>query len=1698
MPLNTDLNVSPYFDDYDPSKNYYKVLFQPGVAVQVRELNQLSTLLQAQIERFGDNIFRRGTIVSGCNFSFFSNFSYVKILDNTNDGQPISAGLFKNAIVKGSITGLSAYVVETASGFVATDPNLNTLFVRYTNSGSNTNSTAFVNNEILTITDNLNSIRNVPILTGGSQFSNNDLPVFVSAITIANTTGGNSFVNSSAGACTFVVGTTVTGSVSNAHLVITGVDTTTNASAIILNIKPQITDLQVTPVNTNLWMLQTGENISVTNGVQTANVTAIIGSGTQGTVITDSSGIVDDIALTSGGSGYYVAPYATIASATGSLLTLALQAENFIAQVNVATVTDSTGFGYAFGVTEGVIFQKGFFLRVNPQLIIVDKYDNQPDQVSVGFSTTESIVNSAIDNSLYDNATGEPNFTAPGADRLQLTPTLVVQDKQTADANDQFYSIVSFSGGSPYLQNRQTQYNQIEQEMARRTFDSSGNYVLDPYYINTQSANTLTIEGNNVSGTFTTIIDPGSAYIEGYKVETQYNFYQPISKGTDTSTVNNAVILNYGNYIRINNVGGMFVFNSGDIVTLYDTAKNFLGTSSVFTGSLTPSGTVLGTARIRSFVYESGSDVGTPGAVYRLYLFDINMASGGNFRNVRSVYYNNAGLSITAVGDAITVTDPTTGNQITQLVNQSGNSQLVFSSGQSALKNANNVTYSYRTVRTATANTSGIITITAPEGVFPYGNSTVLSAGQEQDIIIVPTANARAASNLAGSIAVTSSSNVVTGTSTTFTSSISVGDYIGLWSNSTNTSVKRITGIANDISLSIDSNAGFTNATANVVAMFPQNIPIAISSRNARTANTNNNGSVLTVYVGTNLANATTVDTAFNIQVANAQPVTKVVNRDVFVRLSLANVGIDGVGGTANTTGPWLLGVPDIFRLKAVYRGTTNSVSNTNTDITGNFFVDHNQNQDYYNVGYLYQTPTSNLVLDSSTWLLVQFDCFTKGSNGYFDVKSYTVDDTRTLGNLSSTGTYINTLEIPEFYSSDSQYFDLRDCFDFRPVSANSAALSVVSSTSTINPQLPSNAAMFGNTADITNDKKFPVPTSTLYSTLEYYKGRVDTIVVNSNNNFKVVKGIPGSNSAPSAPESSIAIGQLVVPPYPSLPTKLSFDVVSIADKKIANEKNLYQRQIAYTIQVPSTNASVFAPQPRGYTMEQIGRLERRIQNLEYIQNLNSLESAVSNQVIPSSANTQQNRFKFGFFVDAFQDQNFSDITNPQYNATIVDGNLTAKKSQINLPLEFGANSNPANKIAILPYQDYSVIQQLNATDGPVPVVNSTPVVVPTVPTQTRVCVPVQSINNQYDTSGNIVEVTSFTFSTTDGPADIYFDLLPNPDKVEVYQNSVSNFLWTAQSPIVSTTSAVLLSSGERANLTANGALAGIAYRGNNGWSIQNRPDYTPYPGSSANGFIVDAGRLSWTHIADNGQYYQIVVRKKSTNYSYYICFPTDANSVVSNTIQTQLAPTIYNGTVVSVDPNHFTIFNPDVPKVPNDMGFFISTSGGARFYAGTYTNPADLPPTGSMADMRFTVVAVGLKPSTSHQFVFDNSNDTGFCIQNNGDRGTLTTGSDGTLTFDYYYASQISRAFSNTYGIADINGYNIMQYYHDIVYKLVGVKQFTIQNVDNTSQANSMVTIAELDGSLPIANAVSGVVTPSPVVGGGKGPGPGTHTNDL
>lgn len=78
--MSLNLNSAPYYDDFDANKNYQRVLFKPGVAVQARELTQLQTILSDQLGQLSSYTLKDGAIISGCE-ERISSIRYIKITD---------------------------------------------------------------------------------------------------------------------------------------------------------------------------------------------------------------------------------------------------------------------------------------------------------------------------------------------------------------------------------------------------------------------------------------------------------------------------------------------------------------------------------------------------------------------------------------------------------------------------------------------------------------------------------------------------------------------------------------------------------------------------------------------------------------------------------------------------------------------------------------------------------------------------------------------------------------------------------------------------------------------------------------------------------------------------------------------------------------------------------------------------------------------------------------------------------------------------------------------------------------------------------------------------------------------------------------------------------------------------------------------------------------------------------------------------------------------------------------------------------------------------------------------------------------------------------------------------------------------------------------------------------------------------------
>jgi len=128
--MTINFNISPYYDDYEDERNFHRILFKPAVAVQARELTQLQTILQKQVERFGKHIFKEGAMVIPGQVSLDLEVAYVRM-----SGTIINASSIEDLIGDQLWGGTSDVVVRVVAVTSTAGPDPNTLIVKYTTSG---------------------------------------------------------------------------------------------------------------------------------------------------------------------------------------------------------------------------------------------------------------------------------------------------------------------------------------------------------------------------------------------------------------------------------------------------------------------------------------------------------------------------------------------------------------------------------------------------------------------------------------------------------------------------------------------------------------------------------------------------------------------------------------------------------------------------------------------------------------------------------------------------------------------------------------------------------------------------------------------------------------------------------------------------------------------------------------------------------------------------------------------------------------------------------------------------------------------------------------------------------------------------------------------------------------------------------------------------------------------------------------------------------------------------------------------------------------------------------------------------------------------------------------------------------------------------------------------------------------------------
>ena len=251
--------------------------------------------------------------------------------------------------------------------------------------------------------------------------------------------------------------------------------------------------------------------------------------------------------------------------------------------IPVTQTLSTVGYGALAYVNDGIYFINGRFVVVNTQAIVISKYTDitaSENQISVGFLITDTIVTPEEDSSLYDNAIGSSNESAPGATRYVMDVKLVLKSSITNDQLKDFVQIIQVVTGEASQPVQLTDYSQLFLDIfARRTYDESGDYIVDDFLLDIQEH--LNDGSNN--GRFSLLeggdadlvslkLDPGKAYVRGYEVAIPDYTLKSTSKARTTENIEDIFISNaFDSYVYVTFTGANVfpvLFTRGTTVNL--------------------------------------------------------------------------------------------------------------------------------------------------------------------------------------------------------------------------------------------------------------------------------------------------------------------------------------------------------------------------------------------------------------------------------------------------------------------------------------------------------------------------------------------------------------------------------------------------------------------------------------------------------------------------------------------------------------------------------------------------------------------------------------------------------------------------------------------------------------------------------------------------------------------------------------------------------------------------------------------------------------------------------------------------------------------------------------------------------------------------------------------------------------------------
>ncbi len=998
----------------------------------------------------------------------------------------------------------------------------------------------------------------------------------------------------------------------------------------------------------------------------------------------------------------------------------------------VTTVRNATDYiGSVVYINPGVYFIRGFFVEVPYQKLILDQYSNTPSY-KIGLIVNESIITADDDETLYDNAIGASNYVSPGADRLQITATLSKQSIFVTE-DSVFIELLRLENGKEVKLVNNSVYSELERNLARRTYDESGNYAVIPFstkirealfdgendgvYYPNELSNGITIlardpnidETEHVNGNdyYVAQVSGGKAYVKGFEIDSKINQYKLVEKPRKINSLQNqGAYLNVGSYFRLGSVIRHSV-SFGQWVDIRDSNNVVIGQCRSF-----------GLANRRLYVTDLSIFIDiTLDANISVSIGDYIRSSNGASAYVHGITGNT--LKLRQISGKFVVSDT---------VSNSRNSTTaeIESIQEFNLENARTLIVAsnfYAELELSPVVLSGA-SFTVSGGTSLTGISTRFLSE------IAPKSKLRI-----GSSVVDVSSISPDGITVTLASSITNATYYNI-----SKLVAKIEGqkplIAQASSYPVQSSSDYLYSTTNVdtVSLTTQTEIIlsktspVLASSVIVTTSTSGPISATIEQLSANsvrisgLSNNTTYYVYYQLYQTNASRRTKIARTFNALEVSKVKNLSNTVYGTRISDEEISLKFPDVYKIHAIHESLDDGAVANETLFDLVVLNDASQivNGDIIETG----TIRFKVISVSGNNLRVIYISSAKLENG-----SNLARPVRIVTNPSLEGRFITS-------SSIGTYKDITANFSL--VKSDEADIYRVSKlVRKFNRPVPQRKfiVIFDRLEPSLMGNDFFTIDS--YSGIEYsripnsYDGRSYSDIIDFRYfvNWSSTSGTAGTLASPFVESSSISpfdyrqntiLSASTKFIYPETIFSLDYDFyMGRIDHVYITETGSVEvikgnesvtpippastdvGLLIATINIPPylkkiTDASVAQQNIKNYTMKDIGSIERRLAVIEQTTSLSLLESNTNNLTILDESGT--NRFKNGFVVDNFSTTNVSDLMNPDFSVSVDTQRQLIRPypyvNNITFQLDENSNVEQNGNLITLPYTEVVYAEQ--------------------------------------------------------------------------------------------------------------------------------------------------------------------------------------------------------------------------------------------------------------------------------------------------------------------------------------------------------------------------------------------------------------------